>query len=130
MEQHIKIVGILNVVWGVVGALGGIVLLMIFAGAFSIVGAVLHNEPGGAIALPILAIIGGFFSILLLILSVPAIIAGIGLIRFRPWARILAIIVSVLHLLNFPIGTALGIYGLWVLISQESLCHFSANQTA
>jgi hypothetical protein len=130
MEQHIKIVGILNIVWGALGALAGIVLLMVFAGVFGIVGATLHNEPGQFVALPLIAIIGGSISIFLLIISAPAIIAGIGLLRFKPWARILAIVISVLHLLNFPLGTALGIYGLWALLSQESARYFSACQPA
>jgi hypothetical protein len=130
MDQHIKIVGILNIVWGALGALAGIVLLMVFAGVFGIVGAALHNEPGQAVALPIIAIIGGSLSIFLLIISAPAIIAGIGLLRFKPWARILTIVISVLHLLNFPFGTALGIYGLWALLSQEGARYFSAYQPA
>lgn len=130
MEQHIKVLGVLNIVWGGLGALGGLVLLMILGGAYGIVGAVAHHEPDAFIALPIIAIIGGAISILLLLLSAPAIIAGIGLIMLEPWTRILAIIVSALHLLNFPLGTALGIYGLWVLLSQDSLRCFSASQAA
>jgi hypothetical protein len=130
MEQHIKILGILNIVWGGMGALAGLVILMIVGGAYGIVGAVAHHEPEAFFALPIIAIIGSAISILLLLLSAPAIIGGIGLIIFKPWARILTIIVSALHLLNFPLGTALGIYGLWVLLSQDSLHCFSANRTA
>jgi hypothetical protein len=30
------------------------------------------------------------------------------------------IIVSVFHLLHIPLGTALGVYGLWVLFSDEA----------
>lgn len=130
MEQHIKILGVLNIVWGAIGALGGIVILMIFGGAYGIVETVVGHDPDAFIALPIIAIIGGAISILLLLLSIPAIIIGIGLVMLKSWARILAIIISALHLLNFPIGTALGIYGLWVLLSQESLRCFSAKQTA
>jgi hypothetical protein len=130
MEQHIKILGVLNVVLGAMGALGGIMILIIFGGAYGIVGTVAHHEPEALIALPIIAIIGIAISILLLLLSAPAIITGIGLILFQSWARIPGIIISALHLLNFPIGTALGIYGLWVLLSPESMRCFSTIQTA
>jgi hypothetical protein len=130
MEPHIKAVGVLNIVFGVLGALGGIILLMIFAGITGIVGAATQNDPSQAIALPIIATIGGFLSVILLIVSAPSIIAGIGLLKFRSWARILGIVISVLHLLNFPLGTALGIYGLWVLLSQESVPFFSGRQPA
>ncbi len=128
MEPHIKAVGVLNIIVGVFGALAGIVMLLIFAGIFGVVSATLHNDPSQAAALPVIAIIGGFLTIFMLIVSAPSIIAGIGLLRFKPWARILGIIISVLHLINFPIGTALGIYGLWVLLSQESVSCFPAKQ--
>ncbi len=126
MENHIKILGILNIVWGAIGALAGIVVLLVFGSAYGIVGIVTHQEPSAAIALPLIAMIGGAISVFLLILSVPTIIAGIGLCNLRPWSKILAIVVSVLHLLNFPFGTALGIYGLWVLLSHDTQKYFAA----
>ena len=43
-----------------------------------------------------------------------------GLLKYRPWARILALIVAVLHLFSFPFGTALGVYAFWVLLSAQS----------
>jgi hypothetical protein len=45
---------------------------------------------------------------------------GWGLMNRRPWARTVAIVAAVLALLKFPIGTALGIYTLWVLAPTES----------
>jgi hypothetical protein len=130
MQQHIKILGVLNIVWGAMGAFAGLAIMLIFGVAFGIVGSASYQQPGASVALPIIAIIGGAISIFLLLISVPAIIAGIGLIRFRPWARVLSIIISALHLLNIPIGTALGIYGLWVLFSQESQQYFAESPVA
>ena len=57
--------------------------------------------------------------VFLLAISLPGLVAGIGLLKFQPWARILAIVLSALHLVNFPFGTAVGIYGLYVLLSDE-----------
>jgi hypothetical protein len=110
------------------GALGGLVVLLVFGGAFGIVGTALHHDADAAIALPIIALVGGAIALFLLLLSVPSIIAGIGLLNFKPWSRILAIVVSAFHLLSIPFGTALGIYGLWVLFSQESLRFFVPRQ--
>lgn len=56
--------------------------------------------------------------IIILLLSVSGIIAGVGLLKFYP--RILTIVLSALNLLNIPIGTALGVYGLWVLLSPQA----------
>jgi hypothetical protein len=70
-------------------------------------------------AMPILGITGAALGVFLLILSLPGIVAGIGLLKYRPWARIVTIVLSALNLMNFPIGTILGIYGLWVMLSDE-----------
>ena len=58
--------------------------------------------------------------ILILALSLPAVIVGIGLFRMRPWARIGAIVLSILHLIWIPIGTIIGVYSLWVLFSKDT----------
>ncbi len=44
---------------------------------------------------------------------------GAGLLMRQPWARIAAIVVGALSLMDIPFGTALGIYTLWVLAPSE-----------
>jgi hypothetical protein len=56
----------------------------------------------------------------MLLTSIPGLVAGWGLLKFRPWARILGIVVSILGLLVIPIGTIIGIYGLWVLLNKDT----------
>jgi hypothetical protein len=70
--------------------------------------------------------IGGLIFTVLLIFSAPQIIGGIGLLKMQPWARILVIVLSGLGLLSIPIGTAMGIYGLWVLLNEETVRLFAA----
>ena len=50
--------------------------------------------------------------------AIAGLIAGIGLMAHSPWARMLAIVVGCITLIHFPLGTALGIYTLWVLVPQ------------
>ena len=38
----------------------------------------------------------------------------------QSWARMLAIVLGALSLLDMPFGTALGIYSLWVLLAAKS----------
>lgn len=118
MKDNVKIVAILNIVLGSLGALAGLVVLLIFGGLAGMAG--FAHDQDAAQAVPILALIGTCIAIFLFVLSVPAIIGGWGMLKFRPWARILMIIVSALNLLHFPIGTALGIYGLIVLLNDET----------
>jgi hypothetical protein len=56
----------------------------------------------------------------MLLLSAAEYAAGIGLLTVQPWARLVAIITGVIELISFPLGTALGIYSLWVLLPQIS----------
>jgi hypothetical protein len=44
---------------------------------------------------------------------------GWGLMQHQPWARIAAIVLGVLAIFHPPLGTALGIYTLWVLLADE-----------
>jgi hypothetical protein len=120
MRDHVRILGVLNIVWGSLGVIGALFVLLIFGGALGLVGIASHQEPEAAIAVPIIGLIGGAISLIILVTSIPAIVAGIGLLRMASWSRTVGIFISALHLLGFPFGTALGIYGLWVLMSNET----------
>ena len=53
--------------------------------------------------------------------------AGVGLLHYRSWGRVLAIVMSVFLLFKFPIGTAIGIYAFWVLLSEPGRKHYQAR---
>jgi hypothetical protein len=123
METHIKVLGILHIVFGALGVLAALVILFVFGGIAGLVSAT-SQVSDARIAVPIVGGIGSFIFFIVLALSLPGLIAGIGLLEFRPWARILTIILSIFELIHVPFGTALGIYGLWVLLSQGSERYF------
>ncbi len=121
METHVRVLGVLHIVLGAIGALVGLGFLLFFGGLATFVGSSPNTSPHDAqVAVPVLTLIGGGLCILLLVLSLPGIIAGVGLLNFRPWARILGIVLSAIQLVNVPVGTAIGVYGLWVLLAAES----------
>lgn len=128
MITHVKVAGILHIVLGAMGVIAGLVVLAVFGSIAGIVGFSDHSGDA-ATAIPILGVIGTFIFFLLLLLSLPSVIAGFGLLSFRPWARTLTIVLSVLHLLNFPFGTALGVYSLWALLAPETAALFQSRQT-
>ena len=76
----------------------------------------------------ILRTVGIGVAIFLFILSVPKIIAGIGLMKKREWGRILTLIVAFLSILNFPLGTALAIYTFVILVKDETVQLFKPQQ--
>src|SRR5579872_242965 len=119
MEPHIKVLGILHVVLGGMGVLAAIAILALFGGIAGVVGTSAAPSDS-AIAIPILGGIGTIIALVLLALSLPGLIGGIALLNMASWSRIYMIVISALYLLHVPIGTALGIYGLWVLTKPET----------
>ena len=119
MASHVKILGILHIVFSSLGILAAMIVLLVFGGIAGAVGATDQSDDK-FVAIPLLGGIGGIICIVILALSVPGLIAGIGLLKYRPWARVLGIIISALDLISIPFGTALGIYGLWVLLSNQT----------
>lgn len=111
MKTHIQIVAALHIAMGVLTLLGAICVFLFMGMAAGIV--VSNGEPGTAGITGLLAIvIAGFLTLL----ALPSIIGGVALLTGRAWARPLVLVLGALHLLNVPIGTALGIYTFWALL--------------
>ncbi len=53
-------------------------------------------------------------------------LTGYALLTRQPWGRIFAIIFGILALIHLPLGTALGIYTLWVLAPGASGDEYAA----
>jgi hypothetical protein len=118
MDTHVKVLAVLHLAMGAIGVVGACVLMLLFGGAAGIIGSI--GDPDARIALPILGITGMALVGVVLVRSLPGVVIGIGLLRFRPWARIGGIVLSILDLVLFPFGTVLGVYGLWVLFSTDA----------
>ena len=112
LERHLQTLGTLWMVIGglfLVPALG----LMVFGRGLHFM---LHEgEPWPGMFQVFLFVAGGT----LVILAAGGICVGMGLIHRRPWARAAGIILAVLALFHPPLGTALGVYSLWVLLADE-----------
>ena len=113
MEKHVTLVAAINIGFGILG--------VIFA-LFVFFGVMLGNAFIDDYEVrKILPLIGTVVALFLLVTSIPEIIGGFGLLKRRPWARILILIVACLDLLWIPIGTIIGIYELWVLLQDETI---------
>ena len=124
MATHVKVLGVLYIALGAFGLCAALVLSLVLGVATGIVGAN-ADAHDAAIAIPIIGLAGTTLVAFLVATSLPGLIAGIGLLKFRPWARILAIVLAVINLIHIPFGTAVGIYGLWVLFNKETEQLFS-----
>ena len=123
MQQQVKILAVLHIVLGGLGVAAALIVMVVMGG-LGFLAHLADNPDEGMLAGGVLGLIGAVAMIVILIISVPGLIAGIGLLSFQPWARILTIILSVLELPGFPLHTVLGIYGLWVLLSNEGAALF------
>ncbi len=112
MRQHIDTVAWLHIAFGALGVLAALAVGGVVGGA-----ALFADD---AQTTGIMVLLAGFIAVVMGLLSVPALVGGWGLLKRRPWARMLVLIVSFLNLLNFPLGTLVGGYSIWVLMSDES----------
>jgi hypothetical protein len=119
----VLVLGALLIVLAVLGRIGAMLLVVGFGGVAALMSA--SASPDHGAAAPLRAEVGLVSASLATVLAIPGLIAGIGLIGCRPWARILPIVLSAIKLLGVPRGTGLGIYGLWVLMSQNTETLFS-----
>ena len=112
MKQHVTIVAALQIGFGVLKVFiaAALFLIMIGAGLIS----------GDAEALAIVTVVGLFIAGFLALTALPAVVGGVGLLKGKNWARVLVIFLAILDLLDFPIGTAIGAYTLWVLLNNET----------
>jgi hypothetical protein len=119
MMTHVKVLGVLYILLSALGLCAALFLMLALGAATGIVAST-ADPSDAAIALPIIGISGTALVAFLLLVSVPGLITGIGLLKLRPWSRILGIALSAINLIHIPLGTLLGIYGLWVLLNKDT----------
>jgi tRNA A-37 threonylcarbamoyl transferase component Bud32 len=113
IEDHLKIVAYIRLGLGSLFLAAAIFLFSLFA------------LPGVASGkredMAILAAYGVALALLPLVSAAWDLVGGIGLLKRRRWARILVLIGAVPELFLFPVGTAIGIYTIWVLMQKETV---------
>ena len=119
MKEHITILAALHIAHSILGILIGTIILFVLTGA-----GIISCDPE---ALAITSTIGVFISTIILMFSIPGLIGGIALLKRKSWARIFILIVGSIKLFEIPIGTALGIYSIWVLTNEETVSFLSSG---
>ena len=123
METHLKVLAILYLVFAGLSVLFGLGILLLTGAVSGIVGT--SGDTGFAI--PFIRLGGTAAAVFCFVWAVPGFVVGIGLLGRRPWARILGIVLSALSLMHVPFGTALGVYGLWILFNRDTERLFAAR---
>ena len=118
MATHVSFVGVLFIIWGLLTALIGVSTLTLGIGAAALVGSE-GRSGGGQVAAGITAIAFATLAAMAITWGAAHVIVGVPLGQRKPWARIVALMLGSVDLLLLPYGTALGVYTLWVLLSES-----------
>lgn len=120
MERHINVVAALQIGYSIFG----LIIASAFFAFFHLIGDFVDDQEAEFV----LGIVANVIMVIVTIVSIPGILAGIGLFKRKEWARILTLIVSVLNLFSFPLGTGLGIYSIWALVQPEVVEEFKKKE--
>jgi len=124
VREHVKLVGILWMAYSAMHVVAGVVVLLVSKLVVVRLGHIPNGPPPEVMAwLPALVSVVGW---LILAKAAAGIITGWGLLQHEDWGRVLALVMGFVALLSVPVGTALGIYTLWVLLPSQSEVEYKA----
>jgi hypothetical protein len=118
MATHVKVIAVLFGAFGLLALVGAFFSSIILGVLASIVGA--SADEGAPVGAAVLGFTGLALSIILFVIAVPGLLAAYGLWNFRSWARVLAIVLAVVSLINWPLGTIFGIYVMAILFRKDA----------
>jgi hypothetical protein len=113
VQGHLQLLAIF---WFAISAFNAIIAAVLYILANTLL------APGGSAGAPIfLRPLLSVVAVIILSGAAFGFSAGWGLLHCEPWARILALVLAFLVLfINIPVGTAVGVYTMWVLLPGES----------
>jgi hypothetical protein len=127
MEQHKKVLGIIYVITAILQIIILSLLSLLWSTIFGFI--VSEIEPNEArIVEFVFSIIRFIPWFIMLFISIPSLIAGFGLLNGQKWALVMALVLGCLKILSFPIGTAIGIYSIWVYLESDKADKAQARQ--
>ena len=104
-KTHQKILGAILIAYSAMNIFGAVTVLT----AFSFIITFVH-EPD---IIPFMAVMSRIIGISLLVVSLLALIGGIGMLTEKEWSKNLSLIAGILYLIFIPVGTIIGIYAIW-----------------
>lgn len=113
MESHKRILGILFIISGILHLFGMLFLSFLFSLIFPLIFEHAHLDDQWVLVW-VFPFLKALAIIVILLVAIPSIIGGWGMLAEKKWAMVLILVLGCLKLFSFPFGTALGIYTIWV----------------
>ncbi len=121
MENHVRNVGKLFFYSGI-GF--GVLSIGVFVAAGGMDGLLLTDDPfykrNDLASIPLERLLAAAYLIFALAMAIPMMVVGRAILAWQGWAKTVGTLISALLLLLFPVGTAVGVYGLWVLTDEAT----------
>jgi hypothetical protein len=127
MDHHKKVLGIIYIITASLSILIMLLVSAFMGTLFEFIIDKAKEEDAELVLQAVRSLVTGIVWVITIFVSIPSIIAGIGLLNKQRWALTLALILGCLKLLSFPIGTAIGIYSIWVYTENSRLEKEQAN---
>jgi hypothetical protein len=118
MATHVKIIAVVYALFGAMAVVGVFFGSLIFGALGVFVGS--QVDQGAGIAAALMGFVGVTLMVVLLFFAAFSVVCSWGLWRFRPWARIMAIILGAIGLTKFPVGTLFGVYVLAIMFRKDT----------
>jgi hypothetical protein len=123
MQTHVKVLGILFLVCAGFLAFFAVAVPLGLGLVSALIG---HSgDPDAATGMAVMGLVGTGLAIFFAMCAAVWGICGYGILKHKSWARIFAIILCAMMLVKLPFGTAIGIYGLWIMLNKETEAIFA-----
>ena len=127
VQRHVQLLAILWLVYSGLHVIAGLGMLIVANTVLANQGA--RGLPGPPMpgnfpqfVQPLVSFVGG----LVVVKGILGVGAGWGLLQREHWARLIALVVAFVSLIDMPFGTALGIYTIWALMSSDAEKEYAA----
>ena len=117
-REHNKLLSIFFLIIGGLQIFGGLIVALIYGGMGLAFMANAHRDEERIMG-TIFVVLGFVLAPIILIFAGINLMAGYKLLKEKAGARTWGIVASIISLPSIPLGTALGIYGLWFLFGDE-----------
>lgn len=107
LGKHVRILGWMHIVLSVIDLMVGLAAFGILSG--------IGMLSGDVRSFGIMTLIGGFTGAVMLIMALPNLLCGLGLLRnWGGWVIVFAVVLGLFNLTTFPVGTAIALYTFWI----------------
>ena len=118
-QEHNRLISILFHVQGGLQILAGVILVLVYVGMGGVFIAAADGQQEQQLIGGIFLVIGVVTAVIVFAFAALDFYAAFKIGKVQPIGRTLGIVVAILSVMSFPLGTALGAYALWFFFGDQ-----------